>query len=146
MGGLNILPVIRHIAHDPRPQLTGKVHMKPRLDTGAIAQIFICPDGTFVFDRKAIAALRLHDAHSISVCYSSASGGFFVRPLKANGCDRGVPLERKGNRIIAHGAADFLEGHRVLPDRATKYEAECCADLHTIVIRNVAVTKARRTT
>jgi len=119
--------------------------MKNTIDTGGIAQVFICPDGTFVFDRKAVAALRLHDAHSISVCYSSASDGFFLRPLKANGCDRGVPLEKRGNRIIAHGAADFLEGHRVLPNRPTKYEAEYHADLHTIVIRNVPATKARRT-
>ena len=60
MKGLNILPVIRHIARDPRSQLTGKVHMKNTIDTGGIAQVFICPDGTFVFDRKAVAALRLH--------------------------------------------------------------------------------------
>lgn len=118
--------------------------MKNSFATGGSAQVLICPDGTFVFDKKAVAALRLNDAHSISVCYSSASEGFFLRPLKANGCDRGVPLETNGNRTMAFGAADFLQGAGVLPIRATKYEAHYYADLHTIVVTNVAVTKRRR--
>jgi hypothetical protein len=113
--------------------------------TEGSAQVLICPDGTFVFDRKAVTALRLNDAHSISVCYSSASERFALQAIKANGCDRGVSLERKGDRLIAYCAADFLLGAGVLPGRPTNYDAQYYADLHTIVVRNIAITKKRRT-
>lgn len=74
--------------------------MKHTFATEGSAKVWVCPDGTFVFDRKAVAALRLHDAHSISVCYSSASKGFALQALRANGCDRGVPLERKDTSLV----------------------------------------------
>ena len=108
-------------------------------------QVLICPDGTFVFDRRAIEALRLRNAHSISVCYSSASARFALQPIKANGSDRGVTLEKKGNRMIAYFAADFLEGAGVLPRKPTKYPAQFYADLNMIVVRNVVLKNRRKT-
>ena len=120
--------------------------MKNMFATDGSAQVLICPDGTFVFDQKAVAALRLHDAHSISVCYSTASEQLALQAVKANGCDRaGVPLERRGDRMVAFCAADFLQGAGVLPSKPTKYDAEYYAHLHTIVIKNVAITKRRKT-
>jgi|SRR5579872_2783724 len=124
-------------------QLAGKVHMRSNIDANGGAQVLICPDGTLAFDRRAVEAFRLRDAHSISVYYSSASGQFALQPIKANGSDRGVSLDKKGNWLIAYCAADFLDGAGVLPRKPTKYDAQYYADLNTIVVRNVVVKKGR---
>ena len=108
------------------------------------AQVLICPDGTFVFNARAVKALRLHHAHAISVCYSSAYEGFALQSIKANGGQPGMPLEKKGSLMICLGAADFLVGEGILPAKPTRYDAQYYADLNTIVVRNVAVKNRRK--
>ena len=106
------------------------------------AQVLIRPDGTFVFDRKAVSALGLKHANYISVFYSRSDSRFALQPLKGG---NGVALEKlQAGRMVAHGAADFLDGVGVLPAKPTKYPAQFYADLNTIVIRNVTVRNRRK--
>lgn len=106
------------------------------------AQVLIHPDGTFVFDRKAVSALGLKRANCISVSYSRPSERFALQPMKSGS---GVPLQKlHTGGMAAHRAADFLDDVGVLPTKATKYPAQFYADLNTIVIRNVTVTKRRK--
>lgn len=106
------------------------------------ARVMIRPDGTFVFDRKAVAALGLKRANCISVFYSRPDERFALQPLKGG---NGVPLDRlRTGGMVAHRAADFLDDVGVLPATATKYPAQFYADVNMIVIRNVAVRKRRK--
>jgi hypothetical protein len=130
------------IAYDRIAQLTEEVHLQTKSST---AQVVICPDGTFVFDQRAVKALQLENVHSISVCYSSAYEAFALRPIKGNGADTGITMEKRGDRLVAHSAADFLRGAGVLPVRARRYDATYHADLNTIVVRNVVVRNRRKT-
>ena len=109
------------------------------------AKILICPDGTLVFDRKAMVALQLEGAHSIAISYSSYYEQFALRPIKANGSDLGVALDQAGGRIFAYCAADFLQGAGILPGKPTKYEAQYNEEIHAILVKNVAIKKRRKT-
>lgn len=130
------------IACDRIALLTEEVHLQTK---SLSAQILICPDGTFVFDQRAVKALELENVHSISVCYSSAYEAFALRPIKRNGADAGIALEKRGDRLVAHSAADFLEGAGVLPVRAKRYDTTYYADINTIVVRNVVIRNRRKT-
>lgn len=106
------------------------------------ARVLIRPDGTFVFDRKAVAALGLKRANCISVFYSRPDERFALRPLKGG---IGVALEKsQAGRMVAYRAADFLDGVGVLPAKATEYPAQFYADLNMIVVRDVTVRKRRK--
>ncbi len=102
------------------------------------AKVLIHPDGTFTFERKAVLAFRLANAHSISVFYSFPSSRFVLQPVQEG---TGVPLERVAGGIVARQAADFLGGVGVLPARKRKYDAQYDADTNMIVVRNVSVCK-----
>jgi|SRR5579864_4160842 len=108
-------------------------------------QVLICPDGTFVFDDRAIEAFQLRSAHSVAVCYSSADGRFALHPIRTNGSDVGVLLEKRGSRMVAHSAADFLQGAGVLPARPKRYGATYYAYLNTIVVRDIVIRNRRKT-
>lgn len=114
-------------------------------DANSSAQVLICPDGTFVFDRTAVEAFQLRSAHSVAVCYSSADGRFALQPIRANGSHVGVSLDKRGTRMIAYCAADFLQGAGVLPGRPKRYNATYYAYLNTIVIRDVVIRNRRKT-
>jgi hypothetical protein len=108
------------------------------------AKVLIRPDGTFEFDRKAAKAFHLNDAHSLSVFYSGPSSRFVLEPLSK--AQSGVTLEKtQEGGVVAYRAADFLDGAGVLPVTHKKYDARYYADLHVIVVHNVAVCKTKGT-